>query len=113
MPEDDFSVIRLLQNWEALECSGILVKIDGKTVAAIAGYELAHDRYDYVFSKTEGQIQGIADYTKHAFAELLNDKYNILNIEEDLGLQGLRTMKQLMRPSGKEKMYKAYYISRG
>ena len=41
----------------------------------------------------------------HEFARVLRDRYPLLNVEEDLGLDGLRQAKELLSPTDLLKVY--------
>ena len=43
----------------------------------------------------------------HEFAKMLADRYPLINIEEDLGLEGLRRAKTLYSPVDLMKVYEA------
>lgn len=61
--------------------------------------------FDISLGKQSCYITGMAEYTRHALCSFLPEKYSLVNGEEDLGIEGLRRMKQRMRPVGLLRMY--------
>ncbi|MCC8100708.1 MAG: phosphatidylglycerol lysyltransferase domain-containing protein [Clostridiales bacterium] len=97
----------LLRRWDALGGFGVLIRVDGEPHAIAAGYPLGADTYDLCLAKQRFTLPGLGAYTKHAFFCALPDSVTCVNAEEDLGIEGLRRMKQQMRPSRILKMYEA------
>lgn len=97
----------LLENRKALGVLGILVRVDGRPYAVAAGYPLCEDTFDLALAKQVECLTGLSVYTRNQLIRLLPEKYKWINAEEDLGVEGLRTLKKLMRPAGFLKMYAA------
>ena len=99
LPIKDTQVDReALRQWEELGMAGILVYMDGGPYAVTAGYPLTEDTYDLFLAKEIGHMQGISYYAKREFFLSLPGQYQYINIEEDLGIEGLRRMKKLLGP---------------
>lgn len=94
----------LLTQRGALDVSGILVRVGGTPYAVVAGYPLSGDMFDISLAQQRDNLPGLGTYAKHALINTLPPCYTLINAEEDLGIEGLRTMKQRMRPCGIIKM---------
>ena len=99
----------LLKNREALGVLGILVRVDGRPYAVVAGYPLCEDTFDLVLAKQVECLTGLSVYTRNQLIWRLPKQYQWINAEEDLGIEGLRAMKKQMRPVGFLKMYQGSY----
>ena len=97
----------LLTHGKELGIIGVVVYVDGDPAAMSAGFPLTADSFDIAFSKSILRLDGLPDYTRQALARRLPDQYRILNGEDDLGIPGIRTVKQLMRPIGQINMFEA------
>lgn len=95
----------LMEHWDELEASGIIVFVNGIPGAVMAGYPIGRNMFDISLAKQNCFVPGLAEYTRHAFFSFLPGDYTLANGEEDLGIEGLRLMKQRMRPVGQIQMY--------
>lgn len=103
---DDDAVKRLVENWKILGLGGVLVFFDGEPYSVAAGYSLSEDTYDLALAKQKSFIAGLSVFTRHEMICRLPERYQWINAEEDLGIEGLRTMKSQMNPVDKIRMYK-------
>lgn len=103
--EDLAASERLLLEWKVLDVLGVVVSVDGEPYAVVAGYPLTSNCFDFSLSKEKSRLSGLSVYTRHALTCSLPDVYTQINAEEDLGIDGLRMMKRLMRPVGQIKQY--------
>lgn len=103
--EDIAASERLLLEWDALDVQGVVASVDGEPYAIVAGYPLSPCSFDFSLSKEKSRLSGLSVYTRHALACSLSNVYTRINAEEDLGIEGLRNMKRLMRPDGQIKQY--------
>lgn len=102
----DSGAVRLLvDNWQALDVTGVLACVDGEPLAAAAGYPIGEDVFDISFCKAKNRLRGLPVYTRRALIGSLDDRFTLINAEEDLGSEGLRLMKTIMRPIEMLKMY--------
>ena len=97
--------VTMLTYWEELEGQEFLVRVDGAPGAVMAGYPIGKICLISAWAKQSCYITGMAEYTRHALCSFLPEKYSLVNGEEDLGIEGLRRMKQRMRPVGLLRMY--------
>lgn len=95
----------LLKNFGSLEASGVLVRVNGRPYAIAAGYPLCEDTFDLALIKQVECLTGLSVYTRNQLIRQLPEQYKWINAEEDLGVEGLRTMKKQMKPIGLLKMY--------
>lgn len=107
--EDVYASELLLTNWRYLDVYGILIYIDDLPYSFVAGYPINDQMFDISISQQIGLISGLSAYAKQEFIKRLPSCYEWINAEEDLGLKGLRMMKEQMKPIFKLKMYKAGY----
>lgn len=102
----DGGAVRLLvDNWQALDATGVLAFVDGVPLAAAAGYPIGEDVFDISFCKAKNRLRGLPVYTRQALIGSLDRCFTLINAEEDLGSEGLRLMKSIMRPIEMLKMY--------
>lgn len=92
---------------EELGLFGILVYLDGQPKSFALGFHLTCDTVDGCIEKHTGEIPGISYLTQRAFFLAAPRQYGILNGEEDMGIPGLRMMKQHMAPVGKNEIWEA------
>lgn len=98
----------LLKNNEQLDVTGILVRVEDEPFAIAAGYALSEDMFDLALVKQVRCLTGLSVYTRNRLIQLLPEQYKWLNAEEDLGVEGLRTMKKQMHPTEYIKMYQGF-----
>lgn len=79
-----------------LGISGIILYLDEKPTALTAGFYLDQDTYDVAVAKSISTAQGVSYYSKRELFRRLSCPF--VNMEEDLGIPGLRRMKKGMRP---------------
>lgn len=96
---------RFLEAFGRLDATGVLVYQDGEPVCLAAGYPLTHECFDLALCIQTSADYGFSVYARQQLCARLAKSFRILNAEEDLGLPGLRTLKQGMRPCSILKMY--------
>ena len=90
-----------------LQLDGVVVFLDGKAFGVALGFPLSDETFDLFAAKERKTLPGMAYYVKHELFRYLGDKYMYVNIEEDLGNEGLRRMKMSLCPVKQNKMWKA------
>jgi uncharacterized protein len=97
-----------IADWQGIECHGLYIKNDlvgfhsAETINN--GYAIGH------FIKADTRVKGVYSYLQQATAKNMYAKgLRFLNIEQDLGISGLRTAKTALRPVC---FLKKYTISR-
>lgn len=90
---------------DRLQGVGVVVYEQERPAALAAGYSLTEDCFDLALCIQPGQGSDLAVYARHQLFARLAGRWHTVNAEEDLGLAGLRTLKQKMVPSGLLEMY--------
>ena len=102
---DTRATARILKEWTALNLRGVLLFLDGVPWAVAAGYGLSDGLFDCCLMKARENLPGVADHLRVRLAESLEGEFTRLNLEEDLGVEGLRQMKERLRPCDMIRMY--------
>lgn len=95
---------------EELNITGVLVYADGVAQAICAGFPLTEDTFDITVAKCRSNLPGLSYYAKHALFLSLEPRFRYINLEEDLGISGLRKMKQILAPVRKNEMWEAVLL---
>lgn len=89
---------KVLQNWEALDTVGCVLKVDGFPVAFSFGEPLTDNMFLVLIEKAIRDYKGAYVAVIKEFAMMYESDYKFANREEDLGIPGLRKSKMLFRP---------------
>lgn len=100
----------IVENYKELKAHGVLVYMDDIPFSASIGYALDDDIFDFSLTVQLDRVSGMMIYSRTALMETIQNDYEILNAEEDLDLEGIRLMKNKMRPIGFVEMFGAEYI---
>lgn len=95
---DYYPILEAITHWSALGLSGSLFYKGQECVDYIIGSELSDDTYDIHFAKCSDLARGLDYESKHLFFADLDGRYTFVNMEEDMGLPGLRRRKLLLHP---------------
>ena len=95
----------LLQNIRELGLTGVLVTEGTAPVAVAAGYPLTDSVFDLCVCQQITPAPEISTFARHALLQSLGEEVREVNGEEDLGIEGLRNLKEGLRPSRKIEMY--------
>lgn len=87
---DDFFVLGL---------DGIVILIDGKIHGYMYGSPLSAGCFDAISGKGEAAIPNLSSVLKREFARMCCSDFKYVNLEEDLGVEGLRNMKTMYMPA--------------
>jgi hypothetical protein len=85
--------------------NGIIVYTDGMPAAIAAGYLLSDQVYDISLCRHSLRDPDIAVFVRQHLFMGIPHTVRYINAEEDLGLEGLRSLKQGMRPIGLLEMF--------
>lgn len=101
--DEDYSfefeaVLTAFENYEKLGFVGGILKIDGKAIAYTMGEPHSDKLFVTHFEKAPADIQGAYPIINQEFTKNCLMKYELVNREEDLGLEGLRKAKQSYNP---------------
>lgn len=103
--EDHIASLKLLKNWKDMEVEGVIINVDDEPYAVTAGFALSDQVFDICMAKQREYLPGLSVYAKWQLYQSLPDRFSYINAEEDLGIEGLRTMKVQMKPVGMIRMY--------
>ena len=101
--EAEFVALRRVFALAADERLGAFGIEDGETLVAFSVWEeLPGGIYCQAhFRKADRSYEGLAAYLQHEESRLLADRgYRLMNVEQDLGIPGLRAHKSSLRPCG-------------
>ncbi len=106
---DTYAKNCLLQHYKELQGLGIITFIDDVPSAITMGFPLDDTTFDIGLSVQMDRVSGLLVYARTELMKLVQDRYTILNAEEDLGIEGLKIMKNIMRPIGFVEMYEVNF----
>ncbi|MBI5559795.1 MAG: DUF2156 domain-containing protein [Deltaproteobacteria bacterium] len=107
--EGDYHAAReALEEMNSLGLCGGIYYVEGEPAAYTLGEELgAGDTFAIHFEKgLFPSYKGLSEFMNQAFASILPEKYRYINMEQDLGMEGLRKLKMSLRPVGFTKKYR-------
>ena len=105
----DLSVLRTeLDDFAVLGMRGLLMETAEGEYAFVLGYEDTPESFTVSMGKhTSGLPTETSTVIVHELAQMLDGEYKLFNLEEDLGLEGLRNAKALYSPVGRLEVYEA------
>jgi hypothetical protein len=105
---DYWAAREALEQFDSLALRGSLYFADGKPAAYCLGESIAKGKMFAIhFEKAIDNYKGIYQFMNQAFAASLPNFFTYINLEQDLGDEGLRQAKMTYRPSGFVKKYSA------
>lgn len=102
--DEDYSfefeaVLRAFANYDNLNFKGGIIRAGGKIIAYTLGEEQMNGKcFVTHFEKADACVQGAYPIINQEFTKNCLEKYEYVNREEDLGLEGLRKAKQSYYP---------------
>lgn len=87
-----------LDDFFELGLSGIVIFIDGELKGYMYGSPLSADCFDTISGKGAPDVPNISTVLKREVVRFCCDGFQFVNFEEDLGIEGLRTMKTEYMP---------------
>jgi len=103
---EKMAAIKTLNNIDALEVKGILVRIDGKVSAFGIISHLTDDMGVLNFEKANSKIKGLYQFLDNECAKRLFADYKYINKESDMKLPNLAQSKKSYNPVMKIKSYR-------
>jgi len=97
-----------MANYRKLGLLARVVKANGRICAYTLGFELNPDTFCVLFEIADLKIKGVSQFIFREFSRELN-KYEYINIMDDLGLENLTQVKLSYKP---EKVIPAYIVER-
>jgi len=106
MPSDQAVLETELEHFGGLKLRGILLTIPDGREAFILGYENTPEMFTMTMSRHDPTLPPeITTVCIHEYASILEREYPFINVEEDMGLDGLRRAKMLLSPVDFLKVY--------
>lgn len=105
----DYSVLAAeIENFDALGLRGLVMETPDGEYAYVLGYENTADSFTVTIGKHScGLPTETSVVIVHELARMLDGEYPLLNMEEDLGLEGLHRAKELYSPVDRLEVYEA------
>ena len=105
------SVLTGFENYKELGFKGGIIRVNSKAIAYTYGEPQSNNCFVSHFEKAPSDVQGAYAIINQEFAKrLLDDGFEFINREEDLGIEGLRKAKQSYHPCLWLKKESAVYI---
>ena len=106
LPADQAVLEAEIRYFGELHLSGIILTVPDGRKAFILGYPNTPEMFTMTMTRHDPTLpQEITAVCIHQFAMLLRGRYPLVNVEEDMGLEGLRRSKQLLSPVDLLKVY--------
>ncbi len=109
-PEEQDSIERAFENFEELGLRGGVIIIEGRVAAFTYGSAISHTIFCTHAEKCDTQYTGIYATINALFTASLPPQYTLINREEDMGIEGLRTAKLSYHPTTLQKKYTAIHL---
>ncbi|MBQ5647538.1 MAG: GNAT family N-acetyltransferase [Alistipes sp.] len=93
------ALMRAFDNFDALDLRGLLLYADGVPVAFSYGTPISHRTFCTHIEKHDGSVEGAATMINRLMAQSLEEEFEYVNREDDLGLEGLRFAKMSYHPT--------------
>lgn len=111
MGDSDYNAcIEGLKYFEELNLSGALFLTEGEPCGFIIGEFAGESSYVIHFAKGDTEKKGIYQYMFQAYVREYCSNVEIINLEQDLGLEGLRKTKRSYQPDIMLHKYRIYPI---
>ena len=93
------SIRQVFDNWERFGAIGGALYVDGKIAAFTYGVPINSNTFDLCVEKGDIAYKGIYTVVRHEFMQQIPQQYTYINLEEDMGLPGLRRAKSSYHPA--------------
>ena len=93
------AIDRALDHFEGLHLAGGLIRVSGEPVAFTIGEEINPKAYLLHFEKALDGYDGLYAVINHEYAARHLEQYELINREEDMGIEGLRKAKLSYHPA--------------
>lgn len=88
-----------LEHFAQLELDGWIFDVDGKPAGLLIGEPLTHDTYLWHFAKASVRLHGLYPLMYQECAKAIQPKFQLINMEQDLGIETLRVAKRAYHPT--------------
>ena len=93
------SISNVFDNWERFGAIGGALFVDDKMVAFTYGVPINVNTFDLCVEKGDIAYKGVYTMVRHNFMQQIPEQYIYINLEEDMGLPGLRRAKSSYHPA--------------
>ena len=93
------SISNVFDNWERFGAIGGALFVDDKMVAFTYGVPINVNTFDRGVEKGDIAYKGVYTMVRHNFMQQIPEQYTYINLEEDMGLPGLRRAKSSYHPA--------------
>lgn len=93
------ALMRAFDNFELLDLRGLLLYADDIPVAFSYGTPITHRTFCTHIEKYDSGVEGAATMINRLVAQSLEEEFEFINREDDLGLEGLRFAKMSYHPT--------------
>lgn len=93
------SIGYVFDNWDRFGAIGGALYVDGKIVAFTYGVPINVNTFDLCVEKGDIAYKGVYTVVRHHFMQQIPAQYTFINLEEDMGLPGLRRAKSSYHPA--------------
>jgi len=93
------SIGHVFDNWEQFGAIGGALFVDSKMVAFTYGVPINGNTFDLCVEKGDIAYKGVYTVVRHNFMLQIPEQYTYINLEEDMGLPGLRRAKSSYHPA--------------
>lgn len=105
---DYYACFEGLEKREILNLKGFIVYVDDEPVGFTLGEILSKTVFGLHFAKANRGVKGIYQYLFSKTSELIGDEIEYINLEQDLGIVGLRETKLSYQPDFMAKKYRLW-----
>lgn len=89
---------RVFNAWQQLGGRGATIRVNGQLVAFTFGAPISNHIFDVCIEKADPLYEGAYAIINQEFASHLPEQFELINSEEDLGIEGLRKVKMAYHP---------------
>ena len=93
------SISQVFDHWEHFGAIGGALFVDDKMVAFTYGVPINVNTFDLCVEKGDIDYKGVYTVVRHEFMKQVPEQYTFINLEEDMGLPGLRRAKSSYHPA--------------
>ena len=93
------SIGYVFNHWQEFGAIGGALYVDGKMVAFTYGVPINGNTFDLCVEKGDIAYKGVYTVVRHEFMKQIPEQYIYINLEEDMGLPGLRRAKSSYHPA--------------
>ena len=93
------SISHVFDHWDQFGAIGGALFVNGKMAAFTYGVPINVNTFDLCVEKADITYKGVYTVVRHEFMKQIPEQYTYINLEEDMGLPGLRRAKSSYHPA--------------